>query len=68
MFATLTHGFWFHYPKGISVYWDLADSFEVYEEEEKIDGFAVKEKPKNHREAKKYCNDWLINYIGKGII
>ena len=56
MFATLTHGFWFHYPKGISVYWDLAD------------GFAVKEKPKNHKEPKKYCNDWLINYIGKGII
>ena len=68
MFGTLTHGYWFYYPDEISVYWDLADSFEVYEEEEKIDGFAVREKPKNHRQAKNYADDWLINYIGKGII
>ena len=49
MFGTLTHGIWFHYLEEISVYWNLADSFEVYEGEEKIDGFAVAEKPKNNK-------------------
>ena len=67
MFGTLTHGIWFHYLEEISVYWNLADSFEVYEGEEKIDGFAVAEKPKNNKQAKNYADDWLINHIGKGI-
>ena len=68
MFATLTHGIWFFYKDNISVYWNRADSFEVFEGDEKIDGFAISEKPNDKKEAKKYVDDWLINYLKPNIL
>jgi len=63
MFATLTNGLWFFYKDDISVYWNRADGFEVFEGNEKIDGFAISEKPKDKNHAKKFIDDWLINYL-----
>ena len=68
MFATLTHGIWFFYKDNISVYWNRADSFEVFDGDQKIDGFAISEKPNDKKEAKKYVDDWLINYLKPDIL